>query len=126
MYESRQRRRVAIRAKGGRPFIVGIQWRDSGCTMVFNTLGSGLKIAVCLARMEPRVADTAASTSPFDNSPQTEHSNTIQGFQKLTLLRQLVAFQKRFRQLELPLPEIRSEFDRNTSNAGMPQSEMRA
>jgi uncharacterized membrane protein len=24
--------------------------------------------------------------------------------------------------LELPLPEIRPEFDRNTSNAGMPQS----
>jgi hypothetical protein len=40
------------------------------------------------------------------------------------LLRQLVAFQKRFRLLELPLPEIRPEFDRNTSNAGMLQSGM--
>jgi hypothetical protein len=38
------------------------------------------------------------------------------------LLRQLVAFQKRFRLLALPLPEIRSEFDRNTSNAGILQS----
>jgi hypothetical protein len=39
--------------------------------------------------------------------------------------RQLVAFQKRFRPLGLPLPEIRPEFDRNTSNGGMLQSEMR-
>jgi hypothetical protein len=42
----------------------------------------------------------------------------------MRLLRQLVAFQKRFRLLELPLPEIRPEFDRNTSNAGMLQSGM--
>jgi hypothetical protein len=38
------------------------------------------------------------------------------------LPRQLVAFQKRFRLLGLPLPVIRPEFDRNTSNAGMLQS----
>jgi hypothetical protein len=34
---------------------------------------------------------------------------------------QLVAFQKRFRLLELPLPEIRPEFDRKASNAGILQ-----
>jgi hypothetical protein len=38
--------------------------------------------------------------------------------------RQLVAFQKRFRLPELSLPEIRPEFDRNTSNAGKLQSGM--
>ena len=41
-----------------------------------------------------------------------------------TLFRQLVAFQKRFRLLEFPLTEIRPEFDRNASNAGMLQSGM--
>ena len=42
-------------------------------------------------------------------------------FRNCTLLRQLVAFQKRFRRLELPLAEIRPE---NASNAGMLQSGM--
>ena len=45
-------------------------------------------------------------------------------FRNYKLHPQLVAFQKRFRLLELPLPEIRSEFDRHTSNAGMLQSRM--
>jgi hypothetical protein len=45
-------------------------------------------------------------------------------FRNYRLHPQLVVFERRFRLLELPLPEIRSEFDRHTSNAGMPQSEM--
>jgi hypothetical protein len=40
--------------KGGRPFIVCIQWRDSRCRMVFDSLGIRLEIA---ARTEPRAAD---------------------------------------------------------------------
>jgi len=50
-----------------------------------------------------------------------EIGNIIHGFRNRTLLRQLVAFQKRFRRLELPLAEIRPE---NASNAGMLQSGM--
>jgi hypothetical protein len=49
---------------------------------------------------------------------------SFKAFRNYRLPRQLVAFQKRFRLLELPLPEIRSEFDRQTSNAGMLQSRM--
>ena len=42
-------------------------------------------------------------------------------FRNDRLRRQLVAFQKGLRSLELPLPGFRPEFDRNTSNAGMLQ-----
>jgi hypothetical protein len=47
---------------------------------------------------------------------------SFKAFRNYRLPRQLVAFQKRFRLLELPLPEIRPEFDRNASNAGKLQS----
>jgi len=49
----------------------------------------------------------------------TDIRTSFKAFRNYRLPRQLVAFQKRFRLLELPLPEIRPEFDRNTSNAGM-------
>jgi hypothetical protein len=41
--ESRQRRRSRSGRKGGRPFIVCIQWRDSRWTMVLTPWGSGPK-----------------------------------------------------------------------------------
>src|SRR5271170_7880052 len=52
------------------------------------------------------------------------HRTSFKAFRNYRLPRQLVAFQKRFRLLELPLPETRPEFDRHTSNADMLQSEM--
>ena len=52
----------------------------------------------------------------------TDTRTSFKAFRNYRLPRQLVAFQKRFRLPELPLPEIRPEFDRHTSNAGMPQS----
>jgi hypothetical protein len=95
--------------RGGRPFIECVQRRDSRCTMVLTAWGSGpKKSGYEPAKMEP--------TSPVHNPHP--------GFRNYRSRRQLVAFQKRFR-LGLPLPEIRPEFDRNTSNAGMLQSEMR-
>ena len=54
----------------------------------------------------------------------TDSRTSFRVFRNYKLPPQLVAFQKRFRLLELPLPEIRSEFDRQTSNAGMLQSGM--
>src|SRR5271166_1951455 len=60
--------------------------------------------------------------APFIIPTDTRTSFLV--FRNYRLRRQLVAFQKRFRLLGLPLPEIRPEFDRNTSNAGMLQSEM--
>jgi hypothetical protein len=68
------------------------------------------------ARMEP-------TSPPFIIPTDTRTSFLV--FRNYRLLRQPVAFQKRFRLLGLPLPEIRPEFDRNTSNAGTLQSEMR-
>src|SRR5271165_2208476 len=65
-----------------------------------------------------------ASRRPAPLIILTDTRTSFRVFRNYTLLRQLVAFQKRFRLLELPLPEIRPEFDRNTSNAGMPQSGM--
>jgi hypothetical protein len=50
------------------------------------------------------------------------HSNIIQGFQKLQIASAACRISERFWLLELPLPEIRSELDRHTSNAGMLQS----
>ena len=60
--------------------------------------------------------------APFTILTDTRTSLLV--FRNYRLRRQLVAFQKRFRLLELPLPEIRPEFGRNTSNGGMPQSGM--
>src|SRR5260370_5721221 len=62
------------------------------------------------------------SVGPARNPPKTRTSFGV--FRNYTLFRQLAAFQKRFRLLEFPLAEIRPEFDRNASNAGMLQSEM--
>jgi hypothetical protein len=52
----------------------------------------------------------------------TDTRTSFKAFRNYRLPRQLVAFQKRFRLLEIPLPEIRPEFDRHTSNASMLQS----
>ena len=49
---------------------------------------------------------------------------SFKAFRNYRLRRQLVGFQKRLRLLELPLAEIRAEFDRNAPNAGMLQSGM--
>jgi len=46
--------KAAIRAKGGRPFIECIQWRDFRWTMV---LTAQITAVYDLARMEPRAAD---------------------------------------------------------------------
>jgi hypothetical protein len=61
------------------------------------------------------------SSTSLAHSPN-RHSNIIQGFQKLQIASAACRISERFRLLELPLPEIRPEFDRNTSNAGMLQS----
>jgi hypothetical protein len=47
-------------------------------------------------------------------------------FRNYKLLQRLVAFQKRFWLLELPLAEIRHEFDRHTSNAAGRNQKCRA
>src|SRR5580693_5652924 len=75
--------------------------------------------------MEPRAADSsrlAASRRPAPLIIPTGTRTSFRAFRNYILLRQLVAFQKRFRLLELPLPEIRPEFDCSTSNAGMLQA----
>ena len=102
--------------RGGRPFIECIQWRDSRCTMVLAAWGSGPKNR---GMTRPEWSRPAPFIIPTD----TRTSFLV--FRNYRLLRQPVAFQKRFRLMGLPLPEIRHEFDRNTSNAGMLQSEMR-
>jgi hypothetical protein len=78
-------------------------------------------------RIAPLAADSLvllASRRPAPLIIPTDTRTPFRVFRSCTLLRQLVAFQKRFPPLELPRPEIRSEFDRNASDAGMPQSEM--
>ena len=75
-----------------------------------------------LARMEPRAADSLVCRHLVDQPPfiiPTDTRTSFMVFRNYRLRRHLVAFQKRFRLLELPLPEIRPEFDRNTSIAGM-------
>ena len=62
------------------------------------------------------------SVGPARNPPKTRTSFGV--FRNYTLFRQLAAFQKRFRLLGFLLAEIRPEFDRNASNAGMLQSGM--
>jgi hypothetical protein len=79
---------------------------------------------MALARMEPRAADSSrlpASRRPAPLIP-TGTRTSFRAFRNCILLGQLVEFQKRFRLLELSLPEIRPEFDCSTSNAGMLQS----
>ena len=61
------------------------------------------------------------SGGPARNPQKTRTSFRV--FQKPHLLRQLVAFQKPYRRLELPLVE-NPEADQNASNAGMLQSGM--
>jgi hypothetical protein len=92
-----------------------MQWRDSRYTMVLTAWGSGPKNR---GMTRPEWSRPAPFIIPTD----IEH---LPGFQKLQIAPELGTFQKRFRLLELPLPEIRPEFGRNTSNAGMLQSEMR-
>jgi hypothetical protein len=119
--------KAAIRAKGGRLFIKcypvagfslyeqpGIRPKNRDMTWQ----GSELRAADGLLA---GISSTRGLAQP--HNPH-RHSNTIQAFRNYKLLRQLVAFQKRFRLLELPLPEIRPEFDRHTSNADVPQSGM--
>jgi hypothetical protein len=70
--------------------------------------------------MESRAADQSRLTASCRPAPliiPTDSRTSLRVFRNYILLRQLVAFQKRFRLLELPLPEIRPEFDRNTSSA---------
>jgi hypothetical protein len=54
----------------------------------------------------------------------TDTRTSFMVFTNYRFRRHLVAFEKRFRLLELPPAEIRPEFDCNTSNAGMLQSGM--
>jgi hypothetical protein len=75
--------------------------------------------------MESRAADSFARRRLVDQPRSlipTETRTSFKVFRNYRLPRQIVAFQKRFRLLELPLPEIRPEFDCSTSNAGMLQS----
>ena len=84
----------------------------------FNTLGiRAEKSRYDLARMEPRAADSlVAGISSTRRLAQliipTDTRTSFRVFRNYKLHTQLVAFQKRFRLLELPLPEIRPEFDR--------------
>ena len=91
--------------------------RDSRCTMVLTAWGSGPKNR---GMTRPEWSRPTPFIIPTDT-----RTSFLFFFRNYRLRRQLVAFQKRFRLLGLPLPEIRPEFDRNTSNAGTLQSEMR-
>jgi hypothetical protein len=78
-----------------------------------------------LARMDARAADSFVCRHLVVQPPlivPTDTRTSFKASRNYRLPRQLVTFQKRFRLLELSLPEIRLEFDRNTSNAGMLQS----
>ena len=73
---------------------------------------------------EPRAADSLVCRRPVPLIIPTDTRTSFVVFRNYRLRWQLVAFQRRFRLLELLLPEIRPEFDRHTSNAGMLQSGM--
>jgi hypothetical protein len=80
-----------------------------------------------MARMDPRATDSPIFRHLLERAPVHNphcHLTSFMAFYFINyrLRRQLVAFQKRFRLLELPQPEIRPEFDHHTSNAGMLQS----
>jgi hypothetical protein len=116
--ESRQRRRPRSRRRGRCPFIECIQWRDSCCMMVLTGRNRGMTWPEW---ERERLIVLSASRRPAPLIvPNTRTS--FKAFRNYRLPRRLAAFQKRFRLLELPLPEIRPEFHRNTSNAGMVQS----
>jgi hypothetical protein len=117
-------------AKGGRLFIecypvAGFPLYDG-----FSSLGSDPKNRdMTWQGWEPRAADSLVAGISSTRRPAqliipTDTRTSFRVFRNYRLRWQLVAFQKRFRLLELPLPEIRPEFDRHTSNAGMLQSGM--
>jgi hypothetical protein len=115
--------------KAGAYSLSVIQWRDSRCTMVLTAWDPSEKSRYDLARMEPRAADSlvagiSSTRRPAQLTIPTDTRTSFRVFRNYRLRWQLVAFQKRFRPLELPPPEIRPEFDRHTSNAGMLQSGM--
>ena len=96
----------------------------------FNSLGSGPKNrGMTWQGREPRAADSLVAGISSTRRPAqliipTDTRTSFRVFRNYKLHTQLVAFQKRFRLLEFPLPEIRPELDRHASNAGMLQSGM--
>jgi hypothetical protein len=77
--------------------------------------------------MEARAADSFVCRHLVDQPSlivPTDTRTSLRVFRNYRLRCLLVAFQRRFRLLELPLPEIRFEFDRNASNARILQSGM--
>ena len=112
--------KVKINAKTQGLLSECIQLPDSAVPWFLQTENRGIP-----ARMEPRAADEsrlpAISSTSSVYIPHRQ-SNIIQSIQKLHIALQLLAFQKRFRLLDLPLAEIRPEFDRNTDTLqlGMP------
>ena len=80
-----------------------------------------------LAKMKPRAADSLvclASRRPPSFTIPTDTRTSFTVFRNYRWRRHLVAFEKPFRLLEPPLPEIRFEFECYTSNADSPQSGM--
>ena len=99
--------------------------RDSRCTMVLiNSLGSGPKNRGMTCKNGSRerlIASVSASRRPAPVIIPTDTRTSFRVFRNYRLRWQLVSD---FGLLEVPLPEIRPEFDRNASNAGILQSGM--
>ena len=92
--------------------------------MVLTAWDPSEKSRYDLARMEPRASDSlvagiSSTRRPAQLTIPTDTRTSFRVFRNYRLRWQLVAFQRRFRLLELPLPEIRPEFDHHASNAGM-------
>jgi hypothetical protein len=102
----------------GRAFPGGFRvwWRP-------DLIGGGLD-NTHLMRLAGRFSRRIHGYAKANGIPVVHCSSRRHGFRNYRLRRPLVAFQKRFRLLELPQPEIRPEFDHHTSNAGMLQSEI--
>src|SRR5208282_2368722 len=110
---------VVMRAKGRAAIHCVHPMADFPLYDGFNTLGiRAEKSRYDLARMEPRAADwcrlPASSTNPVDNPPRNTRTS-CRVFRNYRLHPQLVAFERRFRLMEFPRPETRTEFARNTS-----------
>ena len=121
--------KARARRKAGAYSLSVIQWRDSRCTMVLTAWDPSEKSRYDLARMEPRAADSlvagiSSTRRPAQLTIPTDTRTSFTVFRNYRWRGHLVAFEKRFRLPEPPLPEIRPEFECYTSNADTLQSGM--
>src|SRR5260370_35972661 len=98
-----------------------LRWPNKGCAHETCSIPLTEYYTNLPSTLNPERAGDSGGPQTTRDIPRTE-TRPFRVFRNYTLLRQLVAFQKRFRLLVLPIAEIRPEFD--ASNAGMLHSGM--